>query len=245
VTLPKDPTKHESYCKRMSEIATGNKNCVGRILSEESKEKMSESAKKRCTPEWRLRHSKKVKGRKHTEEEKIKISLGGKGIKKNPDTKLKMSIAAKNRSPEHNRKIALAKTNPSLETRRKMSIWQLGENNPGWKGGISFEPYCPKFNREFKERVRSFFNYQCVECGTPQNGKKLKVHHVNFDKQACCNNTTPLFVPLCGSCHSRTNSNRGYWEQHFTNMINQYYGGRCYLMKNEYPQIEVVLAGGD
>jgi|WetSurMetagenome_2_1015567.scaffolds.fasta_scaffold96891_2 hypothetical protein len=110
----------------------------------------------------------------------------------------------------------------------------VGEKSPGWKGGHSYEPYCIKFNNEFKERVRAFFGYQCVECGIPQNGYKLHVHHVNFKKNSCCDETTPrLFVPLCLECHLHTNGKRLYWEQHFTDMINQYYEGKCYLTKEE------------
>lgn len=116
----------------------------------------------------------------------------------------------------------------SDETREKIS----GERSGLWKGGVSFEPYCPKFNNEFKERVRAFFGYQCVECGTPQNGKKLHVHHVNFRKDSCCaEDVIPLFVSLCPSCHSKTNTNRVFWEWWFTEMIDYLYEGRCYLPK--------------
>src|SRR5208337_386546 len=44
-------------------------------------------------------------------------------------------------------------------SRKCLAIWKsknlIGEKSPGWKGGISFEPYCIKFNKEFKERVRN------------------------------------------------------------------------------------------
>ena len=48
----------------------------------------------------------------------------------------------------------------------------------------------------------------------------------------------PLFVSLCQSCHAKTNKNREYWEQHFTEMINEYYGGRCYFLKEEMTAIK-------
>ena len=134
---------------------------------------------------------------------------------------------------EHRRKVSEAlKESPSEEHRRKVSNARK-DRNGNWNGGISFEPYCPKFNREFKERVRSFFGYRCAECGAPQNGKKLAVHHVNFNKMSCCDNTPPLFVPLCRSCHARTQKDREYWEEHFTRMINEYHGGACYFPKEE------------
>ena len=65
-----------------------------------------------------------------------------------------------------------------------------------------------------------------------QDGYKLDVHHVNFDKQSCCNDTIPLFVSLCRSCHMKTSFNRDYWQDHFTEMINEQYNGRCYLQKD-------------
>lgn len=43
----------------------------------------------------------------------------------------------------------------------------------------------------------------------------------------------PLFVPLCHSCHGKTQKNRPYWIMHFTNITNQYYGGKCYFTKEE------------
>jgi hypothetical protein len=118
---------------------------------------------------------------------------------------------------------------------KKSNSRRCGKNSALWKGGISYEPYCPRFTKEFKERVRAFFGYQCIECGTPQNGELLHVHHVNYNKQSCCDNTIPLFVPLCRGCHTKTtHSKRKDWENHFTDIINQYYGGKCYFTKDEY-----------
>lgn len=116
----------------------------------------------------------------------------------------------------------------------------LGEKNPHWLGGKSFEPYCPKFSLEFRERVRAWFDYMCVECGTPQLSlnTKLHVHHVNFNKNTCCDGAIPLFVPLCTSCHSKTGKNRDYWNTHFTEIINSFYGGKCYYSKDEFDKIQ-------
>jgi hypothetical protein len=145
------------------------------------------------------------------------------------DTLLKMSNSHKGKLPWN------VGVSPSEETKQKNRLahigMMVGEKHPQWKGGISFEPYCPKFNKEFKERVRAFFGYKCAECGAPQNGGKLPVHHVNFNKDTCCDESIPLFVALCPSCHSKTNHNRPYWQQHFNEIINKDYGGKCYLPK--------------
>lgn len=122
-----------------------------------------------------------------------------------------------------------------------------GENSFRWAGGISFEPYCPKFNNEFRERVRAFFGYQCQMPGCNhiwQSGeKRLAVHHINFNKDSCCSSDAPrLFVPLCPHpCHTKTNYNRHHWEELFTKLIADQYNGQCYLpplgvRKHETPE---------
>ena len=170
-----------------------------------------------------------------------RISESTKGKKKGPmseETKQKLRDIFKNkkmppRSEEHRKNISIAQKNQSEETRLKRRLAQLGEKGSNWRGGISFEPYCVKFNREFKERVRAFFEYQCQECGHvwKEGEIKLSVHHVNFNKKTCCDNSVPLFVPLCVKCHPKTNNNREFWEYWFTEMINRIYNGQCYIKK--------------
>jgi hypothetical protein len=121
----------------------------------------------------------------------------------------------------------------SKEQREKMRDVNRGEKCYAWKGGISFEPYCYMFNRPFKNRVRARYDYTCVECEKTQeeNGRLLDVHHVNYDKMVCCNDVKPLFVALCHSCNSKANGNREFWEDWFTEIINEFYDGQCYLPK--------------
>jgi len=179
----------------------------GKKTPEEVIKKLKESwsYEKHITPEMRRKCRESSKDRKHSKE-----------------TCDKLSEIAKCRPPI------------SEKTRQKLSEWQKGEKSWNWKGGISFEPYCIKFDKPFKERCRNFFGRKCVECGKTEleNKKRLSVHHVNFDKMACCNNGIPLFVALCASCHAKTNHNGEYWEQHFTEMIIMKYSGQCYLPKD-------------
>jgi hypothetical protein len=111
--------------------------------------------------------------------------------------------------------------------------YEIGDKHHSWRGGISFEPYCPKFNDEFKERVRGFWGHKCGVCGKTQkeNGKKLSIHHVNYKKMACCDNTPPIFIALCHSCHSKTGGNRIGWEYNLTEYIMIYCDGESYLPK--------------
>lgn len=92
----------------------------------------------------------------------------------------------------------------------------IGENSHLWKGGVSFEPYCHKFNKRFKESIREKFGRVCFLCPTTEeeNGRKLNVHHVNYNKDCLCDDSECEFVPLCDSCHSKTNHNQDYWESY-------------------------------
>ena len=93
--------------------------------------------------------------------------------------------------------------------------WFSGENAHTWNGGISFEPYCHKFNEKFKESIREKFGRVCFLCPTTEeeNGQKLSVHHTNYNKDCLCDDSDCEFVPLCVRCHSKTNANRDYWEK--------------------------------
>jgi len=98
-----------------------------------------------------------------------------------------------------------------------------GKNNPNWQGGTSFEPYCPKFNESFKELIREKFGRICFLCPTTEeeNGKKLAVHHVNYNKDCLCDGPNCEFVPLCNTCHGKTNFNRDFWTDLITSKLNE------------------------
>lgn len=83
-----------------------------------------------------------------------------------------------------------------------------GAQSPVWKGGISFEPYCPKFNKTLKESIREQYNRTCQKCGEKEGKRKLHVHHVNFDKNAGCYGKPWNLVPLHGGCHAWTTHHR-------------------------------------
>ena len=107
-----------------------------------------------------------------------------------------------------------------------------GENHPFWDGGISFEPYCPKFNESFKESIRNKFDRKCFICGITEKEMqedqrrrgtqvyKLPIHHVNYNKDCLCDDSECEFVPLCLSHHAKTNYNREYWESVILQKIN-------------------------
>jgi hypothetical protein len=217
-----------------------NKGKTG-VYTEETRKKISESQKGKKKPPRSEEHKKNIglshKGKIVSEATRKKLSQAKKG-RKNPHTGIPRTIETRRKLCQANKGKIL-----SIETRKKMSDSAgRGENNPHWRGGLSYLPYCEKFNDDLKERVRTFFNHTCQLCGTPQNGKKLAVHHINYNKNTCCDGTKPLFIPLCfKGCHTKTNYNREYWNKYFTDMIETYYGGKCYLTKEEFAALNGVL----
>ncbi len=246
----------EETKRKISESQKGEKSPnFGRTLSEETRKRMSLAKQGTRPSEECIRRSLEVRmSRPVSEETRRKIGNAAKGrvLSEEHKRKIGQSQIGKTMSPEARKKIGDALRGriqteearrinsechkgaiPSPEQRKKQSDALKGDKCYLWKGGISFEPYCVKFTREFKERVRKFFGNECVVCGISQeeHGEKLHVHHVNFNKQTCCNEITPLFVPLCRACHCRTNHHREYWEKYFTKIINEDYGGKCYEPK--------------
>jgi hypothetical protein len=252
---PKDPTKRKEWQQKLCEarkkrVTTEetrrklSESHKGRMVSEETRKKLSEKLTGRViSDEWREKLCVARRKRVTTDETRKKMSEAHLGIRNHnygksmsDEQREKISVSIKSSMTEERiqqlREASLGKY-PSEETRRKMGDSHRGERHPMWLGGISFEPYCQKFNAEFKERVRAFFEYRCTECGSSQNGEKLHVHHVAYNKEVCCDDTLPLFVALCKKCHTKTNHNREYWHIHFTELIQQQYGGKCYFTKEE------------
>ena len=189
-------------CKRSEEFKKRASEANYKKWSDpEYKKKLSEIHKKRYSdPEERQ----KLSERMHiamTDEFRIKISRARRAALEDPieQERLKQIGAKRWEDPEEHRK------------QSEWSKQQRGEKHPAWKGGISFEPYCPEFNKDLKEKIRIRFSRRCFLCGVPENGKHHCVHHVDYNKNAICNGKSWALVPLCGSCHSKTNANRWYW----------------------------------
>lgn len=127
-----------------------------------------------------------------------------------------------------------------------MKLYKSGKNHPRWIEDKE-RAYCEKFNNEFKQRVRYFFNNRCVVCNksAKENGKQLSVHHVNYIKSACCEGDviTWRFVPLCNQCHGKTGSiyQRDYWTNYFNSLIDTKYNGKCYYTKEEWEVKDLTL----
>lgn len=105
------------------------------------------------------------------------------------------------------------------DQKRKIGIsnsifWKTGDNIkkfPRYIDGRSYKPYG-KWFKPLREEIRKRDNYECKLCFKKQNGEKLAIHHVNYEKSNYKNNN---LISLCRSCHAKTNVKRDYWEKYF------------------------------
>jgi len=129
------------------------------------------------------------------------------------------SDALRNRynNPQEREKVRLflIENNPmdNPEYREKVSLSKLGDKNPSWKGGISFEPYSVDWTKTLKKAIRERDKYICQICKNEGN----HVHHIDYNKKNC--NPYNL-ITLCHRCHSKTNHNRKFWIETFINLKN-------------------------
>lgn len=222
----------EEHKKKIGDAQRGEKgNNYGKKASEETRKKLSDA---------RRGDKNHFFGKTHTGETKKKISDANAGHVCTEENKYKISKALKGKYTGENHsqwkggKITIQCKQCSVKkevfpSRGKYEFcsneckheYQQGEHHPNWKGGISFEPYCPKFNEVFKESIREKFNRTCFLCPTTEakNGQKLSVHHVSYDKNCLCDDLDCEFVPLCIRCHTKTNYNRTYWENLILNKL--------------------------
>jgi hypothetical protein len=261
---PKDPIAYALWKQRISKAMIGEKHpAYGIHRSEETKQKMRDSKKGKNHPQYgthrseetKQKISKANKGHIHSKETREKISKANKSIPRTKEWCEKLSCSIKKywNDPESKKKhrAAMRKRFEKNEEREKYKLAAIkNQQDPVyrsrvseakgfgfWYGAVHYyndQMYCEKFNADLKERVRAYRGHICFECGTPQNGKRLHVHHVHYDKKTCCNGSPHDLIPLCASCHVKTNTNRKYWEDHFTKMIYQIdLDGKCFFTKEE------------
>ena len=90
----------------------------------------------------------------------------------------------------------------------RSSIRMKGENNPGWQGGIQFEPYSVDWTETLKKSIKERDKYLCQVC---LNEGKV-VHHIDYNKNNC---NSDNLITLCRSCHAKTNKNKKKWVEYF------------------------------
>ena len=205
-----------------------NRGKRGRICSEETKKRISNSNKGNNYLNGRKRfskeHNKKIsifnKGKKLSEVHKNKIRNTLMGRKHTEEAKRKMSISRTGipLSIEHKKKVSESLMGRIISNEWRMKISKsrkgkcVGEKCPAWQGGKSFEEYGLDWTDILKESIRQRDNYCCRLCGKKQKNRNHDVHHINYDKQ---NNNLLNLITLCDSCHPKTNFNRNKWVKIF------------------------------
>lgn len=172
----------------------------------------------------RVKNNAGFTGRKHSEESKLKTkkSLLGRSRAHLHESYLRAQQTRVKTTKERGYYLSEEARKKISQTRIKNGV-ALGNNNPNWQGGNSFEPYTQDFNTSFKNSIRKRDNQICTNCGKHREQLKeaLHVHHVNYDKEL----TIPEnCISLCNSCHGLTQINREYWTKLFQEKLAQLYG---------------------
>lgn len=128
------------------------------------------------------------------------------------------------RVPGQQEKIANARRGKKYPN---ISITKIGEKNPQWRGGKTFEKYPKEWNEKLRSAVRERDGNRCQLCGKREDVfKNMAVHHIDYDKKNC---HFWNLITLCCRCHISTNTNREYWIRFFKNRTDMmrlgfYYG---------------------
>lgn len=135
---------------------------------------------------------------------------------KNPSWKGGLAkVICKNCGKEFERpKCHVTKYNSNFCSDKCKYEYRVGKNASNWKGGISFEPYSPDFNKKLKRQIRERDNHTCQECGKTKEelGYEPAIHHIDYDKN---NNNPNNLICLCNSCHGKTTYDRNDWTRYF------------------------------
>lgn len=192
-----DSKKRDKASKRMK----GDKNPAKRP---EVRKKLSKSLIKRWqNPKERKKFSERMEGDKNPVKKLVVKKKISKGLKKyhrlNPS---KSWLCKKGR----------------VAWNKGLIGYLAGPKHWNWKNAKSSESYPPEFSFIRKFFVKQGFNFQCQLCYEtyPYPSPKLGIHHIDYNKK---NNDIDNWIPLCRSCHTKTNYNREYWQKYFENYI--------------------------
>jgi len=243
--VPKDPFKFEEWRRKLSKAKRGH------IVSDETREKMRDANLGRglgriVSEETREKLRDVNLGRVVSEETREKLRSAQLGKHHLEETREKMRGTRGTNAREPNPMFGKVL---SKETRIKQSCAKQGISISEFDGFKRAEFYCELWNGEFRERVLGFFGYVCMYpgCGKTQEeeGRRLSVHHVNYDKQTCCRENEEVssrkFVTLCNRHNLAVNYDRELWERYFIDLINNEYEGRCYFTKEEWAWLNGVM----
>jgi len=101
-------------------------------------------------------------------------------------------------------------------------LHMVGPGNPNWKGGISYEPYCPVWkDKEYKEDIKLRDGNKCLNPGcSSKKPDDLVIHHIDYDKKNCGPNN---LITICRSCNGKANIDREWHKDWYTSIIKKRY----------------------
>lgn len=168
------------------------------IRTKETIEKMKQTIREK----YKNGYINPMKGRKRPDLSEYNRKCKSGELKKNNWLQTKKSI---------DKRMATAKIRGSYR--------RCGEENPNWKGGVSFEPYTYEFNNELRLAIKIREDFRCFICRKeePKTPQGLAIHHIDYDKT---NNHLNNLVALCPECHTKTNGNRQHWIEYFSREFN-------------------------
>lgn len=83
-----------------------------------------------------------------------------------------------------------------------------GSGNPSWRGGISYEPYCPIWkDKGYKNLIKERDRYKCLNPSCKCEDSRLHIHHIDYNKKNC---DIKNLITLCGACNASANRDR-FW----------------------------------
>jgi len=122
--------------------------------------------------------------------------------------------------------------------------YQIGENspmfgkkNPMWQGGLTSKLYPSEFSNQLKELIRHRDGYKCQKCGMPEieNGRKLAIHHIDYNKENCKPNN---LISLCNRCNLEVNTNRKKWMKYFNRKVKKIMNSNVIQLNFRYKNIK-------
>lgn len=93
--------------------------------------------------------------------------------------------------------------------------------NPNWKGGVSYEPYCMDWTKEYKDFIMERDGNTCLNPDCCNNYIRLSIHHVDYIKKNCDHTN---LITLCTSCNSRANFDREWHKNWYQTVLYKRYG---------------------